>query len=192
MSVNQLSIPSALVSAEQQSGSIERDGTHCGPKKWQTSSFSMSFAQNLTVLKGMLSVCLCSTCPSGRSGGSLGEFGPGQMVKEFNDVVFTTGTVGKVQQHMPQEERVLGGCPCTAAAERFTGVDVWMMAGRGSRQDTVRVPPDLHHPPRRREDVSSAGCARFESRAAIQDGRPRRGRPLALPASVSTVTGRES
>ena len=36
------------------------------------------------------------TCPSGKSGGSLGEFGPGQMVKEFNDVVFTTGKVGKV------------------------------------------------------------------------------------------------
>ncbi|EKX42754.1 hypothetical protein GUITHDRAFT_164011 [Guillardia theta CCMP2712] len=38
-----------------------------------------------------------STCPSGKNGGSLGEFGPGQMVKEFNDVVFTTGKVGKVE-----------------------------------------------------------------------------------------------
>ena len=37
------------------------------------------------------------TCPSGMSGGSLGEFGPGQMVKEFNDVVFTTGKVGLVE-----------------------------------------------------------------------------------------------
>ena len=36
---------------------------------------------------------LYRTCPSGKSGGSLGEFGPGQMVKEFNDVVFTTGKV---------------------------------------------------------------------------------------------------
>ena len=30
-----------------------------------------------------------STCPSGREGGNLGEFGPGQMVKEFDEVVFS-------------------------------------------------------------------------------------------------------
>ena len=36
-----------------------------------------------------------STCPSGKEGGGLGEFGPGQMVKEFDEVVFKD-EVGKV------------------------------------------------------------------------------------------------
>ena len=30
-----------------------------------------------------------SSCPSGSEGGDLGEFGPGMMVKEFDDVVFS-------------------------------------------------------------------------------------------------------
>merc|ERR1711865_520009 len=30
-----------------------------------------------------------STCPSGKSGGSLGSFGPGPMVPEFDKVVFS-------------------------------------------------------------------------------------------------------
>ena len=29
-----------------------------------------------------------SSCPSGKSGGDLGEFGPGMMVPEFDQVVF--------------------------------------------------------------------------------------------------------
>jgi peptidyl-prolyl cis-trans isomerase C len=29
-----------------------------------------------------------SSCPSGQKGGALGTFGPGQMVKEFDTVVF--------------------------------------------------------------------------------------------------------
>ncbi|WP_447971916.1 peptidylprolyl isomerase [Nitrospira sp. M1] len=36
-----------------------------------------------------------SSCPSGKQGGDLGEFGPGQMVPEFDKVVFNE-EVGKV------------------------------------------------------------------------------------------------
>ena len=37
-----------------------------------------------------------STCPSGKQGGDLGQFGPGQMVKEFDAVVFSA-PIGQVQ-----------------------------------------------------------------------------------------------
>jgi len=37
-----------------------------------------------------------SKCPSGQQGGDLGEFGPGQMVPEFDRVVFSA-EVGTVQ-----------------------------------------------------------------------------------------------
>lgn len=37
-----------------------------------------------------------SQCPSGRQGGDLGEFHPGEMVREFDEVVFK-GEVGQVQ-----------------------------------------------------------------------------------------------
>ena len=30
-----------------------------------------------------------SSCPSGQKGGDLGQFGPGMMVKEFDEVVFS-------------------------------------------------------------------------------------------------------
>ena len=36
-----------------------------------------------------------SLCPSGRNGGDLGSFGPGQMVPEFDQVVFNE-EIGKV------------------------------------------------------------------------------------------------
>jgi len=37
-----------------------------------------------------------SGCPSGRQGGSLGEFGQGDMVPEFDQVVFSDLPVGQV------------------------------------------------------------------------------------------------
>ena len=37
-----------------------------------------------------------SQCPSGAQGGELGTFGPGQMVREFDEVVFSV-PVGEVQ-----------------------------------------------------------------------------------------------
>jgi len=36
-----------------------------------------------------------SQCPSGKQGGDLGKFSPGQMVKEFDEVVFS-GELGKI------------------------------------------------------------------------------------------------
>jgi peptidyl-prolyl cis-trans isomerase C len=37
-----------------------------------------------------------SKCPSGQQGGGLGTFSPGQMVREFDEVVFSA-PVGEVQ-----------------------------------------------------------------------------------------------
>ena len=37
-----------------------------------------------------------SSCPSGRSGGSLGEFGQGDMVPEFDAVIFSDLPLGEV------------------------------------------------------------------------------------------------
>ncbi len=39
-----------------------------------------------------------SQCPSGKAGGSLGEFGQGDMVPEFDAVVFGDLPVGKVSE----------------------------------------------------------------------------------------------
>ncbi|MDH4139524.1 MAG: peptidylprolyl isomerase [Coriobacteriia bacterium] len=43
-----------------------------------------------------------SMCPSKRDGGALGEFSPGMMVREFDDVVFS-GEIGVV--HGPVKTR---------------------------------------------------------------------------------------
>ena len=43
-----------------------------------------------------------SKCPSGAQGGDLGFFGKGQMVREFDDVVFTL-PVGKVSAPVKTE-----------------------------------------------------------------------------------------
>lgn len=43
-----------------------------------------------------------SECPSGQQGGDLGEFGPGLMVREFDEVVFSD-EVGKI--HGPVKTR---------------------------------------------------------------------------------------
>lgn len=37
-----------------------------------------------------------SSCPSGKSGGDLGQFGPGMMVPEFDKVVFSA-EIGSVE-----------------------------------------------------------------------------------------------
>jgi len=37
-----------------------------------------------------------SMCPSGKSGGSLGEFGQGDMVPEFDAVIFSELPIGEV------------------------------------------------------------------------------------------------
>ncbi|MFG0292173.1 MAG: peptidylprolyl isomerase [Phycisphaerales bacterium JB065] len=39
-----------------------------------------------------------SQCPSGKAGGSLGEFGQGDMVPEFDSVVFGDLPVGQVSE----------------------------------------------------------------------------------------------
>ena len=44
-----------------------------------------------------------SQCPSGKQGGDLGEFGQGQMVREFDEVVFNA-ELGKV--HGPVKTQV--------------------------------------------------------------------------------------
>lgn len=39
-----------------------------------------------------------SSCPSGKAGGSLGEFSQGQMVPEFDAVIFSDLPIGEVSE----------------------------------------------------------------------------------------------
>ena len=54
-----------------------------------------------------------SQCPSGRDGGNLGEFGPGQMVKEFDTVVFSVGATEQHGPHLPLDVDLI--CPTEIA-----------------------------------------------------------------------------
>ncbi|MBW7567378.1 peptidylprolyl isomerase [Chromobacterium subtsugae] len=44
-----------------------------------------------------------STCPSGQQGGSLGQFGRGQMVPEFEQAVFSTAA-GEITPHLVETQ----------------------------------------------------------------------------------------
>ena len=57
-----------------------------------TSLASQITAENFATLASQY-----SRCPSSARGGDLGEFGPGQMVKPFEDAVETI-TVGEISQ----------------------------------------------------------------------------------------------
>jgi len=65
-----------------------------GPKEWDSQEEAR---ERLTRLKEEIgndpakfaeAAVSISSCPSGKKGGDLGEFGPGQMVRDFDAVVF--------------------------------------------------------------------------------------------------------
>jgi peptidyl-prolyl cis-trans isomerase C len=65
-----------------------------GPAQWQSQEQAQ---EELVALKANIgndpvkfaeAAAKISSCPSGKKGGSLGEFGPGQMVRDFDKVVF--------------------------------------------------------------------------------------------------------
>ena len=59
-----------------------------------------------------------SECPSGKQGGDLGRFSPGQMVREFDEVVFgaEVGKVpGPVRTQFGYRARRLTHCMCVTS-----------------------------------------------------------------------------
>ena len=65
-----------------------------GPAQWQSQEQAQ---EELVALKGTIendpvkfaeAAARISSCPSSKKGGALGEFGPGQMVRDFDKVVF--------------------------------------------------------------------------------------------------------
>mmetsp|Transcript_12105 Transcript_12105/g.17635 ORF Transcript_12105/g.17635 Transcript_12105/m.17635 type:complete len:158 (-) Transcript_12105:99-572(-) len=65
-----------------------------GPREWKSEEDAK---EQLTQLKAQIGddpvkfaefAAQISSCPSGKKGGALGEFGPGQMVKNFDKVAF--------------------------------------------------------------------------------------------------------
>ena len=44
-----------------------------------------------------------SQCPSGKAGGSLGRFSKGQMVPEFDEVIFSELPIGQVSEPVKTE-----------------------------------------------------------------------------------------
>ena len=67
-----------------------------------------------------------STCPSKAQGGSLGTFGRGQMVKEFDEAVFTaevSKVIGPVKTdfgyHLIRVDELTGGEPVSYTHLRF-------------------------------------------------------------------------
>ena len=103
-----------------------------------------------------------STCPTGKNGGSLGSFGPGQMVPQFDDVVFRTGRIKEVCERFfaigPQSLRSPGAArepqpksshpPLPQAKLTPSPLLPGAPAGGGLHRHLVWVAPHLHLLPR--------------------------------------------
>jgi peptidyl-prolyl cis-trans isomerase C len=87
---------------------------------------------------------LLSNCPSGQQGGSLGQFGRGEMVPEFDQAVFGTPATGVLPSlvatrygfHIVAVERRIAGTqvPYEAVADRVAGFLATRVLERALRQ----------------------------------------------------------